>query len=144
MTAPKKLVRHTDTIVKGIEDAFTTIAPLQGWHRDTDRVGLSTVKLLSLARTRVVEARDLAGRADVKNEKVREAFQKAYEVLSECADAYSAMATAAVNVQVTERRFDATSKDHVGRLIDGVQVFSKVLKDLRTLATKPYDPHNWL
>lgn len=144
MTTPKKLVRHTDTIIKGIEDAFAVISPLQGWHRDTDRVGLRTVKLLALTRTRVIEARDLAGRADESNEKVRDAFRKAYEVLAECAEEYSGMGTAAVNIQVSEQRFDAQSKDHVGRLIDGVTAFSKVLDNLGALAKKPYDPKHWL
>ena len=143
MTTPKKLVTQTNAVVKGIEAAFATLSPLQGWHPDTDRFGLKAVKLLGLARTYVVKARDLAGQSGVANDKVHEALQEAYAVVREAADAYIGVANAATHVQVGDQRFDSKSNGHVNRLIDGVQDFSKVLEQARQLVAKPYDPKHW-
>ena len=144
MTAPKKLVLHINTITKGLEAAFATLSPIQGWHSDTDRLGLKAVKLLALARTRMAEAVAVAERPNADSNDVSKALYAAHETVCLFADAYIGVATAATNIQVSEQRFDAKSNAHINRLIVGVEAFSKVLTAATDLVKpKGYDPKRW-
>jgi hypothetical protein len=143
MPVPKKFNQRVESVKKAMQDAFASIAPLQGWDPYTDKIGFEAVKLLRTALILVERAAVLAAKPGADPKEVQGALQGAYKVTMEFADAYIGLPTAVVNMRATKKDWAVGGDEQQLRLIDAVTEFGEVLDHTRSLAEYPFDAKYW-